>query len=115
MADEVSISLIFVYDKSTKIKRTESFTADVTGESQIHAVQTVDTSEEALTSHSDIGTPAWCFVKNLDTANFITIGATGSLNMTLLAGESCVFRTNVALYAQADTAACEVEYIIIEL
>jgi len=116
MADELNITIAFSYSKNgVEIYKRVNFTPDVAGDSFVHHIQEVGTSEEALTEPTDIGTPAWCYVRNTDSSNFITLGATGSLNLKLLAGESCVFRLNAALYAQADTAAVDVEYAIIEL
>ena len=54
-------------------------------------------------------------MKNIDATNFVEVGLTGSYTIKLLAGESAVFRADGALYAKADTAACDVEYIIVEL
>ena len=115
MANEISISIEFSYSKNGEIQKDESFLVTVSGDSYIHGVQDIGfATEEAVVTPADIGTAGWCVVKNLDDTNYITLGATGSLNLKLLPGETAIFRLNAALYAQANTAACALEYIIIE-
>ena len=116
MADEITVDITFKYEKNgVAITRTKSFNADVAGDSFVHGIQEVGLTEEAIVELTDVGDPGWCFLRNTDATNFIDIGGTGSLNTVLLAGESCVMRLGAALYAQADTAACDLEYLIVEL
>ena len=74
----------------------------------------IGTSEEAIT-FTDVGTLGWCWIKNLDSTNFVKWGPENAGAMVVVgklkAGESCVFRlmTGVTLRMQSDTAACKVQ------
>lgn len=67
---------------------------------------------------TDIGTSGWAYFQNLDLTNFVRIGidvgATFHAFGKLLPGEFAVIPLAAAPYAQADTAACDVEYWVIE-
>ena len=117
MADEVRIGIVFSYEKSgAKINRAEHFEADVAGDSFTHEVQEIGTSDEALVYPANFTNyTGLVFVKNLDGTNYIEIGLTSSYTLKLLAGESQTFRAAAALFAKANTAACDLEYCLIEL
>ena len=117
MADEVSISIAFSFENQGEvISRSVSFTSDVAGDAVIHGVQEIGIGGEEVLVHGDVGTFGWVFLKNLDSTNFITAGFTGAHSIKLLAGEACIFPANGAdIYALADTAAVDVEYIVVEL
>jgi len=117
MANEITLNLQLDYSKSGAVlKRTVSMNVTVTGDSLTHGVQSVGTSEEALTISADIGTPGYTFLKNLDATNYIEVGSTtGVYDIRLKAGEIALYRHNsAALYAKANTAACLLEYLVIE-
>jgi hypothetical protein len=63
--------------------------------------------------------PHWAFFYNLDLANYIALlnGASGNPLIKLLAGECAFVPLNDAAvpYAQANAAACQMEYLILGL
>lgn len=68
---------------------------------------------EETESFSELTTPGWCTIQNLDSTNFVEWGfSTGVYGGKLMAGETAgPFRINSAsttLYLKADTAACRV-------
>ncbi len=122
MANETTITAKLSFDKGLVVgvardETDKSF--DVTGARYHQGVQNVATSEEAI-ALGDIPTTAlgYCHVKNLDPTNFIKIRpGTGLADMLKLKpAESCVFRwmTGIIPFIIADTAACDVEILIIE-
>lgn len=119
MANEIKLSVNLSVDKGgARMVRTESKSVDMSGESFYHAVQNIDTSNETLEvyelSNFDAGEAGYIFAKNLDSTNYIEIGLTSSYTIKLKAGEFCLFRAAGAVFARANTSACELEYIYIE-
>jgi hypothetical protein len=120
MANEIEISVSISASKSgMTVNRAETFKVDMSGESMIHGVQNVGTSIEVLDlAEGSIGTSGWCFIKNLDSTNYIDVGRAGvdadEHTVKLKAGESCVFRAAGVLYGKSNTAALNIEYIVIE-
>ena len=117
MANEISVGLFLTADKGgAKVNRSESTTIDMIGASLTHGVQQVPTGGEVLVESDVLGTVGVCFVKNLDSSNYITIGSHTSSNHTikLLAGESTIFRAAGSVYAASQTGTINVEYILIE-
>jgi len=91
-------------------------TYDQTGTDFVCKTQSIGITEEAITK-GDIGADngGLMYVKNLDDTNFVTIHATGETGgVKLLAGDHQVFRLNSTPYATADTAAVEIEYLLLE-
>ena len=117
MSDELRIGIVLSFSKGgAKINRSEHFEVDVTGDAFTHEVQSVGTDEEELPQGANLGTPGYIFIKNMDSTNYVEFGSTtGVYDLKLQAGESSVYRHNSAtLYGKANSAACLVEYIIIE-
>ena len=117
MANELSIGVIFHFDKGgAKVSRTENISVDITGDAFSHEVQEVGTTEEALAQGADLGTPGYMLIKNLNATNYVEVGSTtGVYDIKLLAGEIALYRHNSAtVYAKANTAACNVEYVLVE-
>lgn len=118
MAGELSLRVSLSFAKSSaEVQRSKGISVDVTGDAFTHEVQSVGTSEEALAQGADLGTPGYVLILNLDGTNYVEVGSTtGVYDIKLLAGEWACYRHNSAtLYAKANTSACLVEYIIIEL
>ena len=121
IANEITVSVSLSILKSGSgldIKRSASGQFDLTGTEYIHNIASIGTSEEAL-AMGDVAAPGWCYMKNLDPTNYIEIrAATGVADsLRLNAGEFCVFRfaaDATAPYAAANTAACRLEYLIVE-
>lgn len=82
-------------------------------------VVSVGTSEEDVTT-GDISTLGWCFIRNLDTTNFVTYGPKSSGAMVALgrieAGEIHALRLEpgITIRWAADTATCLVDLRIYE-
>lgn len=88
----------------------------VSGTEYVRMNQLIGTSAEAL-DIGDITTPGYIMIRNRDTTNFVEIrdGAAGADVVKLKAGETALFRlTTTTPFAIADTAACRVEYLLIE-
>jgi len=117
MADELSINATISFSKGgAKVNRSESASVTVTGDSFIHNVQSIDTSEEVVLEGTDLGTPGYMWIKNLDATNYVDVGLTGAYQVRLKAGEIALYRvaSSAAIYALANTGACLVEYVLIE-
>lgn len=114
MANELTTTVALEYEKGGVIQRVyTSNTLTVTGTEVANHIQSIGITEEAV-AVSDMATQGYVYAKNLDATNYVEIGTTGKLAVKLLAGESAVFRTGGALYAQANTAACRVHFIVVE-
>ena len=118
MANEITVTASLAYAKNsysiTLAKTGSQF--NVSGTKYHSGVQTIGTSEEAL-SKGDIGTIGFCILINRDATNYVSIRrATGEGNMIKLKpGEPALFRMEAtAPYAIANTAACELEVLMIE-
>ena len=123
MAGSISASISMSYSNTVDsiiraiAKNANGLTISTTGDKYISNTQEIATSAEAILL-GDIGTPGYMIVHNLDDANFIEIGYddTGfKPTIKLKSDEWAIFRLTQAVpQAQADTAACDMEYIIIE-
>jgi hypothetical protein len=82
-------------------------------------VQAIGTTYEAI-GIGDVTTEGYTYIRNLDDTNFVQVGVDGGASLTPLirlnAGEFCVFRIDAAatLFALADTAACDIDVMILE-
>jgi hypothetical protein len=118
MANELNVGITLSFSKGgARVTRAFTDSITVSGNVGQQAVQTVGTSEEALTAHSDIGTIGYVFLHNMDSTNYVEFGrTTGVYTIKLQAGEPALFRltSGTTLYAKANTSACDVEYILIE-
>ncbi|MEM6362815.1 MAG: hypothetical protein AAF745_00200 [Planctomycetota bacterium] len=120
MANELTVSSTLKYQKGSRSVSAgkSGIQLDVAGTDHIRASQIVGTSEEAL----DIGgitTPGYCFVRNLDSANFVRIRpATGVSDLIEVPpGGIALFKfagNITAPFVIADTGEVEIEYTIIE-
>ena len=116
MANELSLRVSLSFDKnSAQVRRSDGISVDVAGDAFTKQVQSIPTSNTALDAGAAIGTQGYIYIKNLDATNFVTVGITGSYSIKLLAKEFALFRAAAAIFALADTSACLVEYVIIEL
>lgn len=118
MANEISIFGGMTLD-NTKVDASKDFNLSTITQNaeRYHCdVQNIGTSEEALGLGS-ISTVGYCIFHNCDATNYITIGKTGANDIIKLKAGEWVgpvrLGTN-APYAIANTAACELEYIIFE-
>ena len=115
MANEISIVVSMTFRKGgAEAQRAETISVDVAGDAFSHEIQEIGTADEALVEGAALGTPGYVFIKNLDSTNFVEVGLTSSYTIKLKAGEVALFRADGAIFAKADTSACNVEYWIIE-
>ena len=122
MADEIAVGLDIELEngnlKSSKRISRGSLKVDQTTARLVENVQDVGTTHEALVM-GEVSTAGYAFFRNLDGTNFVEIGidASGTFHGTikLKAGEAAIVRLGTnAPYAQADTAAVDLQYMIFE-
>lgn len=97
----------------------ETITVTTTGDHEDGGVQTVGTSEETIVwSGTDLATPGYIWLKNLDITNYIQVGnSTGDYTIRLKAGQIAIFPLDDAvttLYVKANTADCKLRYKVYE-
>jgi hypothetical protein len=116
MANEITVGISIAVSKGgLSDARAESFKVTMTGDGITHSMQTATTSWVLLVEAAAVGTAGWYFVKNLDGTNFVELGpADNQFSIKLKAGESTVFRASDPIGVKADTASCNVEYLVIE-
>lgn len=116
MANELTVTAKLNFSKGgAKVTRAITDLIDVAGDAFSHEIQSIPTSNTALTEGAAVGTPGYYLIINLDATNYVEIGLTNSYAIKLLAGEVCLFRADGAIYAKANTAAVLVEFVLIEL
>ena len=117
MANEISTSTNFTFQKNGNPPQawTANGTITVSGNYFVSGVQNIGTTDETV-SLGDIGTVGWVLLKNLDGTNYVTAGSDGSVYpIKLKAGEEIKTRWNgAAVHLKANTAACNVAYLIVE-
>lgn len=124
MANEIKMTAKITFDKGLVVGVGRNVTdklIDVTGTRYTQVVQSVGFAAEEALEMGDVGATnaGYCHLKNLDATNFVTFGPIAAdVHMGRLnAGESCLFRLNKAAAVaviQADTAAVDVEVLVIE-
>lgn len=121
MANEISLSAQITLNKlGVVISASASKQIDQAGAGNTSNIQAIGTVTEALvlTDIDDIG---YIFVKNLDATNFIELGITTAVltanaMITLKPGEFALFPTRLeTIYAKADTVACNLLVVGLEL
>lgn len=87
---------------------------DVAGSAPNKEVQAIGITDETL-NLGDISTIGFVFMRNLDATNYITVGSDGTLYpIKLKPGEFFLGRWNAAaIHAKANTAPCNLEYLIL--
>jgi hypothetical protein len=119
MADEVTVTGLLAFEKPPAAKISVGLSAgkfSVTGTKYVHGVQNVGIDAEAI-GLGDVATAGFFFIKNLDTANYVEILSApgGAVLLKLKAGEIAVGRFGAAApAAKANTAAVNIEYLIVE-
>jgi hypothetical protein len=90
-----------------------SFSADQTGDFFESGVQAIGTAEEEL-DYGDVTSIGFVGIRNMDDTNYVEVGrTTGVYSIKLKAGEGFVARWNGnTVFVKANTAACNVEYIV---
>lgn len=119
MANEIFVSAFLAANKgSTKVALPLSLNVTLTGTKMLHNRQSIGTTEEAL-EMGEISAGGWCLMVNRDATNYVQVrpGTGGTATIKMKAGEPALFRLDsgaTAPYLIANTAACEVEYILLE-
>jgi hypothetical protein len=120
MANEISVTQNITATKGNQTyTRSRSYRADWTTARQDGQVQSIGTTHEALTVSTDVATNGWGYFTNLDATNYVELGlvvaATFYPFAKLKPGESAEFRVagGAALYAKANTAACDLDWVIL--
>lgn len=121
MASELQLTATLNFAKAgITIIANNSVTITQSGSKSLSDTQNIGTTTEAVTM-IDVSTPGYFFFKNLDATNFIMIGLTtavtsGNAFLKLLPGEFAICPCRqTTIYAIADTAACNLQVVIIEL
>jgi len=119
MADEATIfaSVRFVKGSTVVELGADNLQVDVSGNQFAWQRQSVGTSEEAI-DIGEVSTGGYFCAINRDPTNFVSIRqATGGTDFIRLnAGEVCCFRihaSSVAPFWIADTAVCQVEFLLL--
>lgn len=118
MADELTVITGLLFSKGGLESQMDALrqTLDVSGSHYIRRSQSIGTSAEAL-DIGEITTCGYIAIHNKDATNFVEIrdGSGGADVVKLLAGETAVFRLATSTpYAIANTAACIVDYLLVE-
>ena len=117
MSNELSLTISLIFSKGgAETQKAESKQVTVTGDAFTQGVQAIGITEEEVVQGADVGTPGYVYVKNMDATNYVELGSTtGVYDIKLKAKEFALWRHNSAtLYAKANTAICNIEYIIVE-
>lgn len=128
MADEIRIGIELGYDtlssgigskfdrKITKSAPGSSF--DQTTKEYVAGVQDIGTGAHEAIALGDVATPRFAFFRNHDATNYVQVGidqaATFHPFMRLQAGSFALVELEEAPYAQANTGAVKLEYIIFD-
>lgn len=92
---------------------------DMTGGDMTQATQNIGTTAELLNLGDISGAPRQLVVKNLSTTNFIEIGGNSDLDtftIKVRPNDCAVFEPGSGtIYARANTAACLIQIVAIEL
>ena len=121
MADEIKVDAILeLAGTNVSIKRTlRTLSFDQTTERYHAGVQTIGTGAHEALALGDVGTAGWIILKNLEAegGNFVEVGidsgASFYATVKLEAQEAALFRCAAAPYAQANTGAVELEFIVL--
>lgn len=123
MANEIAISLALSFSKSSRVDDTSDMgllglTFTMTGTDYVKGTQNIGTTAELL-GKGEITTPGFLVIKNLDATNYIELEkatfSTTAGTVKLKAGEVAMFRVaSTTIYACANTAACDVAYLMLE-
>jgi hypothetical protein len=121
MADEIRANLSLTVTKgSLSLSKLFNDTADMAGTKYSAGCQSIGhAAHEALVVSGDIATAGWAYFRNTDATNFVQVGVDVSTAfhplVKLLPGEACVLRlATTAVYAKADTAAVDLDYVVFE-
>lgn len=120
MANEITVAALLSFAKgvlSDTMQKTAT-TFDMTGVPYERRTMSVPTTAGGTALPlGDVTTPGYCFIRNTDPTNYITVkpAAAGVDTIKIKAGEFAVFRFAAAAPAVlANTAACVIEYLLLQ-
>lgn len=120
MANEITINASLAYEDSEDADVLLDIVdklATVSVKRYVKGKQNIGTSEEAI-SLGDLSAAGYAFFRNRDETNYIElkVATSGAIFAKLLPGEVALLRLGSgaqAPYAVANTAACQLEYLIV--
>ncbi len=124
MADEITVSTsLSVENGNYSFQRLiTGLTFDQSAKGGQGGIQNIGFAADEAIDVGDVTTVGWCIFRNLDDTNFVEVGievaATFEPMIRIEPGETALFRLSqdagATLYAQADTAAVDLEYYLAE-
>lgn len=121
MSNELTLSGSITFNDTDETAAVTAFNASMTGTRFVHSRQAVGFASDEIIQLGELtgATLGWCWVKNLDSTNFMNIktAASGTVIVKLKAGEFALFRFGSGVTApafQADTAAVLAEFRVYE-
>lgn len=121
MADEISVTITaeLSNDGLERFFDGSGLTFTQAAKGAIHICQNIGFAASEAIVTTEIGTLGWCFLKNLDDTNYVKYGpdSGGMVNFAKIQpGEIAAFRLypGITFHAQADTAAVELDILILE-
>lgn len=120
MAQEITARATLKFSKNDSLSiapDTGNVMFDVAGNYSVRNIVSVGTGDETL-DLGDVATNGWFFARNLDLTNYVDLGLDGSAYGIRLreGGGFCLLQWNgAAIHAKANTGACKIEYLLIEL
>ena len=118
MANEISVSARLKVAKGyLSLEKQATITPTMSGSVYSTAAQTIGTTHGVLGIASDVATKGYAWFRNLDTTNYVEIGLEVSAAfqplIKLKAGEVALVRlSNVSVYAKANTASVNLEWVV---
>lgn len=120
MANELTLSATLDYadsESADELLQVVEKIVNVSTKKYVKAKQSIGTSEEAI-GLGEVTSLGWAIFINRDSTNFITLktATSGTIFARLNAGEFAMFRFGsgvTAPFATADTAAVQLEYMIV--
>ena len=124
MANEITVTTRMTLangdlDSYDSLTRSQKITQNTASPAHVGGTQSIGTTEEAITV-TDLTTEGFARFRNRDATNFLTLGvkpaATYYPLLRLKANEEIVVRMepSITMYAKADTAACNLERVILD-
>lgn len=123
MANELQVTGLVTFTKSpassASLGSSSAAQFNVTGTRYVRSTQSIptDAGGTAIDKGGMAGTNGWCYIKNLDTTNYVEIltGVGGTVFLKLKPGEFFIGRLGCAApAAQANTGAVVIEYLLVE-
>jgi hypothetical protein len=114
---KITATIDAVMDSGVKLNNRQSLNVELASDTVKHFVQEISSSSNSAIemTEAEIGTPGYIMLKNLDDTNYIQVGLSNQWVVKLFPGQFALFPVAADLYAKADTAACDLEFIVFEI